>query len=162
MKGTKCIHRVQIWFLKRTCSGFFFVPLWPRQGQAFAGPLGVVTPRQGSPCSIHGKMALGILQEALLPTTSPPPAPKFVRKDHPSTPKSMLDGLYSAKTLQPNQDNHRGGGGEHFVDGVLHRRAVCRFGGTSAVPCHQGRHAQIRTLCVAWRALHHMSREQGN
>ena len=34
--------------------GFFFSPLWPRQGQALAGPLGVVTPCQGSPCSIHG------------------------------------------------------------------------------------------------------------
>ena len=53
-KGTKCIHRVQIWLLKRACSAFFFGPLWPRQGQAFAGPLGVVTPPQGSPCSIHG------------------------------------------------------------------------------------------------------------
>ena len=53
-KGTKCIHRVQISFLKHTCSAFFFGPLWPRQGQAFAGLLGVVTPRQGSQCSIHG------------------------------------------------------------------------------------------------------------
>ena len=36
-KGTNCIHAGQIWFLKRTCSAFFFDPLWPRQGQAFAG-----------------------------------------------------------------------------------------------------------------------------
>ena len=53
-KGTKCIHRVQIWFLKRTCNAFFFRPLWPCQGQGFAGLLGVVTPRRGSQCSIHG------------------------------------------------------------------------------------------------------------
>ena len=53
-KGTKHIHQVPIWLLKRTHSAFFFGPLWPRQGQAFAGPLGVVTPRQGSPCSTHG------------------------------------------------------------------------------------------------------------
>ena len=33
---------------------FFFGPLWPRQGQAFAGPFCAVTPSQGSPCSIHG------------------------------------------------------------------------------------------------------------
>ena len=52
-KGPKCIHRVQIWFLRRTRSAFFFGPLWPGQGQAFPGPLGVVTPYQGSPCSIH-------------------------------------------------------------------------------------------------------------
>ena len=53
-KGTKCINQVQIWFLKRTCGAFFFGPLWPRQGQVFAAPLGVVNPRQGFPCSIHG------------------------------------------------------------------------------------------------------------
>ena len=50
-KGTKCIHQVQIWLLKRACSAFFFGPLWPRRRQAFAGPLSVVTPGQGSPCS---------------------------------------------------------------------------------------------------------------
>ena len=36
-KGTKCIHRVQISLLKRTCSAFFFGPLWPCQGQALPG-----------------------------------------------------------------------------------------------------------------------------
>ena len=54
-KGTKCINKAHVWFLKSTCSAFFFSPLWPRQGQAFAGPLSVVTPRQGSPCSTHGE-----------------------------------------------------------------------------------------------------------
>ena len=53
-QGTKCIHQVQIGFRKRTCNAFFIGPLWPRQGQAFAGPYGVVTPRQGFPCSTHG------------------------------------------------------------------------------------------------------------
>ena len=36
-QGTKCIHQVHIWFLRRTGSAFFFGPLWPSQGQAFAG-----------------------------------------------------------------------------------------------------------------------------
>ena len=44
-KGAKYIHQVQICLLKRTCSAFVFGPLWPCQRQAFAGPLGVITPR---------------------------------------------------------------------------------------------------------------------
>ena len=74
-------------------------------------------------------MALEALEEALLSTTVPPPSPAttpsmYQKTPHP--PKHIVHTPYSAKTLQLIWDNH-GGGVQHCVDGVLHRRAMFRF-----------------------------------
>ena len=53
-KCTKCIHRVQICLLKRTCNAFFLRSLVASSRASLCRAARCRTPHQGSPCSIHG------------------------------------------------------------------------------------------------------------